>query len=411
MLMFGVLIVGVLSAGVPGGMAAAPPDPWAGEDPCVVVMDPARGVFAGVSWPGGVVPYEFDEGVTPLNQTRMLDAMAELEAAANVVYVPRSGHSNYLCINSAAGNSSPLGMVGGPQQLSVTSWDRRFIIAHELMHALGAIHEHQRADRDTYIEILWDEIDPGWWPQFDKLPNSVASKHGEYDFESIMHYKQCTFTNCAVLLSCTECRTIQMQPEYAEYQGVIGQKDYLSDGDAALLVFLYGLPGGVDDAFEDNDDAESAAAIGPGSYEMQLQDNEDYFTLGASGDGSLVIAAQSGEPLLDARLRVYTDVGGIVATRRMLGGAVAAFDLDVAPGAYTLCVERLTGHAPYQLTVGGTALCPADLDGSGSLNVDDIDAFVTLFFAGDLAVDLDANGALNVDDVEAFVAAFLGGCP
>ncbi|GJM18882.1 MAG: hypothetical protein DHS20C14_10950 [Phycisphaeraceae bacterium] len=57
-----------------------------------------------------------------------------------------------------------------------------------------------------------------------------------------------------------------------------------------------------------------------------------------------------------------------------------------------------------------TASCPADLTGDGSLNVDDVDAFVTLFIAGDLAVDFDVSGSLNVDDVDSFVAAFLAGC-
>ncbi len=55
--------------------------------------------------------------------------------------------------------------------------------------------------------------------------------------------------------------------------------------------------------------------------------------------------------------------------------------------------------------------CPADLNGDGALNVDDIDAFVTAFLAGDLSVDFDGSGSLNVDDIDAFVAAFLAGCP
>ncbi|GJM19221.1 MAG: hypothetical protein DHS20C14_14340 [Phycisphaeraceae bacterium] len=59
---------------------------------------------------------------------------------------------------------------------------------------------------------------------------------------------------------------------------------------------------------------------------------------------------------------------------------------------------------------GTTACSPADFDGNGALNVDDIDAFVVAFLGGDLAADLDSSGALNVDDIDAFVAAFLAGC-
>ncbi len=54
--------------------------------------------------------------------------------------------------------------------------------------------------------------------------------------------------------------------------------------------------------------------------------------------------------------------------------------------------------------------CPADLDGNGSLNLDDIDAFVTAFLAGNLLADFDGTGTINIDDIDAYVAAFLAGC-
>ncbi len=60
---------------------------------------------------------------------------------------------------------------------------------------------------------------------------------------------------------------------------------------------------------------------------------------------------------------------------------------------------------------GATGCSPADLNGDGVLNLDDIDAFVAAFLAGDLAADLDGTGTLNLDDIDAFVAAFLAGCP
>ncbi|GJM17833.1 MAG: hypothetical protein DHS20C14_00460 [Phycisphaeraceae bacterium] len=56
-------------------------------------------------------------------------------------------------------------------------------------------------------------------------------------------------------------------------------------------------------------------------------------------------------------------------------------------------------------------VCRADIDCTGTLNVDDIDAFVTAFLGGGSAADCDLNGSLNVDDIDCFVTAFLAGCP
>ncbi|MEQ8769528.1 MAG: M64 family metallopeptidase [Phycisphaerales bacterium] len=68
--------------------------------------------------------------------------------------------------------------------------------------------------------------------------------------------------------------------------------------------------------------------------------------------------------------------------------------------------ELLTQRVSW--VVGG---CPGDFDLSGTVNLDDVDAFVAAFLAGDAAADVDASGTLNVDDIDVFVASFVAGCP
>ncbi len=55
-------------------------------------------------------------------------------------------------------------------------------------------------------------------------------------------------------------------------------------------------------------------------------------------------------------------------------------------------------------------LCPADVDDSGSLDLDDFTTFVAHFEAGTDDADFDASGFVDTDDFTAFVLAFESGC-
>lgn len=58
-----------------------------------------------------------------------------------------------------------------------------------------------------------------------------------------------------------------------------------------------------------------------------------------------------------------------------------------------------------------TPVCGPDFDLNGVLSANDIFAFLTAWFAGNLGADFDQSGALGVPDIFDFINAWFAGCP
>lgn len=84
---------------------------------------------------------------------------------------------------------------------------------------------------------------------------------------------------------------------------------------------------------------------------------------------------------------------------------------DVALGALGLAELLSPGICEAVLAAPFPSVCAADLDGNGSLNLDDVNLFASAFVTGDLLADVDGNGTLNLDDVNLFAMVFVSGCP
>ena len=57
---------------------------------------------------------------------------------------------------------------------------------HELLHTLGFVHEHTRPDRDDFISVNFDNIEPGKEKYFEKRMQGTRN-NAPYDVLSVMH--------------------------------------------------------------------------------------------------------------------------------------------------------------------------------------------------------------------------------
>ena len=185
-------------------------------------------------WTNNTVYYRFDPNVNATNQERFRAAAAEWSAVANLTFLEDTAEAetNYIHVQDSTGNSSFVGMIGGAQALNMFNWSYKFIICHEIAHALGQMHEQSRSDRDTYVTILTENIQSGKEHNFNK---GDTINYGTYDFDSTMHYPKDAF-------STNGQNTIEMKPAYAQYQDTIGQRDHLSDLDKSGMAAHYGDP-------------------------------------------------------------------------------------------------------------------------------------------------------------------------
>lgn len=232
-------------------------------------------------WPGGVVPFEWHNNISFENRLHVVAAMYIWEEVANVSFVFRNGETDYVVIQDAegsAGSSSPtIGRGGGRQDLFIRqelSNITEFGLAHEVGHVLGFHHTHQRPDRNTYVTYYSGRVNDCKSGNFSVQSDALGYPRNQMDYDSVMSYGQCIFSNCGLTLDtdcscadgsecprwtsndcslatvtcCSEspasCRVLEIKDltDRGLWQTALGQRDHLSKIDALTMSFMYPQP-------------------------------------------------------------------------------------------------------------------------------------------------------------------------
>ena len=138
-------------------------------------------------WPEGIVPYVIDDDVSVEQSQRIGEAIGEWNDKTVISLVLRTMQPNYLRFSNVTTGlcRSPVGMVGGEQSISLPPGGCPVnSVVHEIGHAVGLWHEHQRVDRDDYVTLIYENLDKRRWVGY--IAEDPAS--GPYDYASTMHY-------------------------------------------------------------------------------------------------------------------------------------------------------------------------------------------------------------------------------
>jgi len=166
-------------------------------------------------WETNQIPYSIQEGVT--NQAAIMAAIEQFHKETNVRFVPYSGQKDSVVfVKSEEICASYLGRVGGAQPIFLSPRCGAFEVMHELMHALGFVHEHSRPDRDKFLEVMWTNIEQKFWPQFWMIPDDLIHDYVgsvfSFDPQSIMLYDPTSFAKVPGTVTLRSKTNQELQP-------------------------------------------------------------------------------------------------------------------------------------------------------------------------------------------------------
>ncbi|XP_047033348.1 zinc metalloproteinase nas-4-like isoform X1 [Helicoverpa zea] len=184
-------------------------------------------------WPQGHIPYVIEGYFSSEQRETILRAIADYHRLTCLRFVPYNGQKDYITIQSKnTGCWSSVGRIGGRQEVNLQSpgcVSKKGTVLHELLHAVGFMHEQSRPERDDFVTVRYNNIKPGSESNFRKATKKQTNDFSvPYDYNSVMHYSEYAFSK-------NQQKTIE--PRVGGVK--LGQREGLSRGDVKKVNLMY----------------------------------------------------------------------------------------------------------------------------------------------------------------------------
>lgn len=186
-------------------------------------------------WLNSNVPYSFDRRLSHNAKNEIRKAIKHWKRHTCIKFHKKqSSDKDFIHFVAEDGCWSSVGRQGGKQKIGVGHGCEYFgTIIHEIGHAMGMWHEQSRSDRDLYVKVVWNNIDPQYNDQFSQMAANIMDSMGyAYDYESIMHYGKNFFTK-------NQKNTLHIRQPGLNAGVRIGQRKRLSYLDLAQIRAMY----------------------------------------------------------------------------------------------------------------------------------------------------------------------------